>query len=287
MITNELAALTESIGLDASRRAAIIQEFKPFESIAAEWEMKAHTIVVTDEDDTETMEIARDARLELRRKRIEIENKRKSLKEGALQETKLIDGIARILKGTIEPIELHLLTQEKYAETKAAERQDALLAKRKIILDDLGCDSSIYDLVGMTDDQFIGVVDNATAGKFRRAEAEAAQKAEAEQQVLIATREREARAAKEQIERAERDAEIIRIKEEQRIARIAQDKIDASRRKEVAALKAKVTKAQNKLTSKSVSKADEIMAYLAEEFHLVEGTHYDIIKHEIQTILNK
>ena len=130
---NELQTIIEKSGLQGHKAEDIVIDFQSYFDIAAEWEEKAKTIVVTDCSQKDAMEQARKGRLFLKEKRIAIEKRRKELKEDALREGQAIDGIAKILKGLIEPIELYLEEQEKFVEIQqeAARRKAKLEADQK------------------------------------------------------------------------------------------------------------------------------------------------------------
>jgi len=121
---NQLETIVKETGLEKSKADIILAEFQDYFKVAAEWEIKAKTLIVTSEDQVAEMKMARTGRLFLRQKRITVENTRKKLKAESVREGKAIDGIANVLKALIVPIEEHLDKQEKYAINKAAEREE-------------------------------------------------------------------------------------------------------------------------------------------------------------------
>lgn len=123
---NQLITIVQQSGLEQTKAQYILDNFQNYFSIASEWEQKAKTIVITDESQKTEMKMAREARLFLREKRLDVEKARKQLKEQSLREGKAIDGIANVLKALIEPIEEYLERQEKFAEIKEAERMEVL-----------------------------------------------------------------------------------------------------------------------------------------------------------------
>lgn len=125
MKENQLAVIVKESGLEGTKAQIILEQFQDYFKIAAEWEAKAKTIVVTRADQAMEMEMARAGRLFLREKRIAIENARKKLKEDALREGKAIDGIANVLKALIVPIEEHLDAQEHFVEIENKRKEDA------------------------------------------------------------------------------------------------------------------------------------------------------------------
>lgn len=137
MEENQLALIVEQSGLEKSKAQVMLDTFQDYFKIAAEWEVKAKAIVVTDASQTGDMAMAQQGRLFLRDKRITIEKTRKDLKEQSLREGKAIDGIANVLKALIVPIEEHLAKQENFvklkAEAEVAEKaeQERVEAERK------------------------------------------------------------------------------------------------------------------------------------------------------------
>ncbi len=123
---DKIIRIIENAQLDETKSLAIKNQFAEFASVASEWESKAKSILVTDVNQKDEMKLAREGRLILKNKRVEIEKRRKSLKEESLREGQTIDAIARTLKGFIEPIEVYLEDQEKFAERKEAEERAKL-----------------------------------------------------------------------------------------------------------------------------------------------------------------
>ncbi len=104
----KLEIIVRDSGLDSTKANILLMQFQDYFKMAAEWEVKAKAIVVTDDTQVGDMQMARAGRLFLKEKRVSIEKTRKTLKEQSLREGKAIDGIANILKALIAPIEEHL-----------------------------------------------------------------------------------------------------------------------------------------------------------------------------------
>lgn len=133
-VENKLQLIVQESGLEKTKSQRLLDQFTNYFEIASEWEKKARTIVVKDENDKTEMQMARVGRLFLRDKRIAIEKVRVELKEQALREGKAIDGIANVLKALIVPIEEYLGTQEKFIEIKAqAEAEERRIEEEKRI----------------------------------------------------------------------------------------------------------------------------------------------------------
>ena len=236
--------------LETYKQEMIMEKFSKFFAIASEWERKAKEIVVTDESQKGLMKIAREGRLFLKTKRVEVENARKAMKEAALREGQTIDAIARTLKEMIEPSETHLEQQEKFVEIREAERKRERLIRRRAELEPFGYIEGAYsiNLLDASEDEYHVILEGF---KKRHQEQEKARK-ELQAQEKAAERERErirkenealrkeneakekelaiARAKALEIEREaerkrnEEEAELRRKQEEDRKALAAPDK---------------------------------------------------------------
>lgn len=133
ILENKLITVVKESGLETTKAQYILDKFQDYFALASEWESKAKSIIVTNEDQKPEMEMAKVGRLFLAKKRIDIEKARKELKEQSLREGKAIDGIANFLKALIVPIEEHLKKQEKFVELRKAEKDEAekIEAERK------------------------------------------------------------------------------------------------------------------------------------------------------------
>lgn len=123
---NQLSIIIKESGLESSKAKYILENFQNYFEIAAEWENKAKTLIVTKPDQKAEMEMARTGRLFLREKRIAIEKARKELKEQSLREGKAIDGIANVLKALIVPIEEYLDRQERFIEIEEEKKKEVV-----------------------------------------------------------------------------------------------------------------------------------------------------------------
>lgn len=116
--------------IKSTSKLSLEEHFKDFEQQATEWSEKAKSIIVEDVSQTDLMKQAREARLILRDVRLGVEKKHKELKADALTFTQMLDSIKRKLVGLIEPIEEHLMTQEKFIEIHEEKRIAQLRVKR-------------------------------------------------------------------------------------------------------------------------------------------------------------
>lgn len=159
---NTQEGLTEN-GLPAELVLVVTSKFKEYEDIATEWNKKAYEIEVTDESQVELMQQAREGRLLLKAKRIEIEKTRKRLKDQSLAEGRFIDSLAKRLFAIIEPAEGYLEIQEKYAETKEQLRKAKLKAERLELLNPYlqFVDLDAFDLSTMSEVAFTTILNGA------------------------------------------------------------------------------------------------------------------------------
>jgi hypothetical protein len=152
----------------------IKEKFQDFTQAIEEWSERANAIVVTDETQKELMVEAREGRLLLKSKRIEVEKVRKSLKEQSLSEGRLIDSVAKYLTGLIEPAEKHLELQEKFIEIQEQNKRIQLKADRTKLLEPykevIDPDSIQLDLI--TEEAFTTILNGAKfAQENKKAEA--------------------------------------------------------------------------------------------------------------------
>lgn len=73
---NKLAKIVSASGLDTQKQEYILEKFQDFFKIASEWETAAKSIVVSRPDQVAEMKMAREGRLFLKGKRVEIEKSR-------------------------------------------------------------------------------------------------------------------------------------------------------------------------------------------------------------------
>lgn len=206
----------------------------PFEE-AGEILATYQTIKVTKEDDFATMAKARSQRLSLKNIRVEVEKKRKELKEDSLRVGKAIDSVARFVKETIEPAESYLEAQEKFAEIKAAERAAKVKAERIEELMQFTNDISMYNFESMDDEKFGTLVSSLKTQ--RDAEIAAAKKLEEDRIAAIEA---------EKKRQAEVEAENAKLRAEAE-----------KREKEIAAERAKVQAETNKRLAQERAFAEE------------------------------
>jgi len=192
-MNQEITNLLENSLIEKSKSDYIIEKFSEFTKIATEWNEKANAIVVTDETQIDLMKQAREGRLLLKAKRIEIEKTRKSLKEQSLNEGRLIDTIAKSLTALVEPAEKHLDLQERFAEIQDQKRKAELKAKRyELILPYAEViDPNTLNLGLITEEAFIGILKYAKDTLEAKLETERLAKIEQEQKAKEEAEEKE------------------------------------------------------------------------------------------------
>ena len=133
-MSNKIDQLIGTGVIEKTKADYIKEKFQDFTQSIEEWSEKANAIVVTDETQKEVMLEAREGRLLLKAKRIEVEKVRKSLKEQSLNEGRLIDSVAKYLTSLIEPAEKHLELQEKFIEIQEQNKRIKIKAERTTLL---------------------------------------------------------------------------------------------------------------------------------------------------------
>lgn len=222
-----LQVIVKESGLEPTKAQVLLENFSGYFELAADWEKKAKAIVVTDEAQVAEMKMAREGRLFLRSKRLEVENTRKALKEQSLREGKAIDGIANVLKAVIVPIEEYLDDQEKFVEKKQkAEAEARQLEAEKLLREK----EEKERLEREAEERRIRAENERLQKEATEREAQAQKEREAAARKLEAERkkaeaklkaEREAREKELAVERAkaEANAEKIRKEAEERAAK--------------------------------------------------------------------
>lgn len=174
--------------------------------------LKSKTIKVKDENDNETMALARETRLALRKHRITIEKRHDELKVDSLRTGRAIDLVQRVALAEIKPVEEYLELEEKFAETKQEERRQARIAERTVELSKYTDDVSIYNYGDMADDAFailLEQVKNAFDLKNAAAEKEEADRLAAEKKEAA---ERKKREEADRVAREKAEAETAKLR---------------------------------------------------------------------------
>lgn len=206
---------------------------------AAEWTRRAREIRVTSLDQKREMKLARESRLAVRDIRINAEHARKRLKADIVRRGKAIDGAANVIKDLLEPIEIHLLEQETFAERHEQARKSALRAAREEALRALGTDPTPFANLGETDEETwlstLQAAKDAHAARLEAAREAEAVRVEAER--IVAEKREAARvaAAREKADRElavrAQEEELARVRAEQEAerAKAAAERAEADR----------------------------------------------------------
>jgi len=225
---------------------------------------------------------ARSKRLALKNIRVDVEKKRKELKEDSLRTGKAIDSVAKFVKEIIEPAEEYLEQQEKFAEIAQEGRALKLKHERIEKLMQYTDDISLYNLDEMNNDQFnalLATLKSSLEAKLAEAkkiedERIAKEKADAEEQERMRVEnarlkkeaeEREIKAAEERAkadkEKADAEAEANAKIEAERKKREA---IEAEQREERAKAEAARQKAEDeKRQSLLAPDKEKLLAFAA------------------------
>jgi len=200
----------KTTGIGHGMQAVIVENFSEPYHKACSLRKAAGKVVVKDEKDTASMQAARELHAPVRDLRLSVEKTRKALKDESLRTGQAIDGVARILKDILAPMEESLLAAATFAERLRAERMERLASGRREELTRLEFACEGFDLAMMEEASYQALLATAKAGyeklvESRRTEQER-QRAEAER-----LRAENDRLRKEQDElRKERDAEASR-----------------------------------------------------------------------------
>jgi len=223
---NQLVKVINDSGLDKTKAQILLDNFSNYFDIASDWENKTKALVITDVNQVAEMKMAREGRLFLKGKRLDVEHTRKSLKEASLREGQTIDAIARILTNLITPIEQQLEDKEKFAEIQEAKRKAELKALRdQEVLPYIEFVPFGIDL-GALDETGYRTIFNGAKAQYE-AKIEAEKRAEAER---IAREKAEA----EERERIRQENERLKkeVEERERLAQIERDRIEKEREAE-------------------------------------------------------
>jgi hypothetical protein len=265
-MSQELNKLLENPSIAQTKLDYIKSEFIDFTSVAEEWKEKAYSIVVTDESQTDLMEQAKEGKKLLKAKRIEIEKKRKLLKEQSLNEGRLIDSVAKHLTSLIEPAEKYLEVQEKYAEQKEWERKQDLKRERYLLLEPYleVIDPNTIQLDIISEEAFTTILNGAKYGLEQK---------RAEEKRL-----EEERIALQEKDRLERETMQNELQAERERNSAIQKALDEAKQKEkTATIKLKEVSVELKTIKKTQDEIVEAVEGFDDELELLKAkcNHYE------------
>lgn len=171
---------------DAQRTLALFQD--SFDELA-KWELAEREIVVKDENDFNSMQLARNLRLNVRNIRTAGANLKKEQKRDLLIKERYIDSIYGSLESLCKMVENRALDKEETIERLMEAKRQRVFSERALILTELGYTYQHLDLINMPDNVFDGVVNDAKdlkelreAKALKQLELEKEAEAEAERQ---------------------------------------------------------------------------------------------------------
>lgn len=225
----------------------VIAEYQGISELANIPELleRGQRIKIEDENQFNEIKEAREIRLDLKRARVAVDNRRKKLKEDIIRKGKAFDGVANILKDMIVPVEKHLDEQENFVTRLEEKRLSAIAEIRSAELKRYGVDTQYYDLRQMSGAGYVQLLESsrlafesvrATEKKIADEQAQR-EKAEAEEHEKVKLENERLKA--ESIKRDKEKAERTKIETEQRAAadaklkaeQLAKEKAEAEVRK--------------------------------------------------------
>jgi septal ring factor EnvC (AmiA/AmiB activator) len=171
---------------ELSKADAVVAKFRPYMELT-----------VASVNDKEGLKRVHDARMEVRRVRIDLEKSRKALVEDSVAFQKKVNAEAKRINGLIEPIETHLENQEAIVEREKErlrkieeDRQREILTERLNDLAAVGFAMNPTFVQMMSEEDYAKLLDEKTAAfeAEQQRKIEEAAKAEAERKRLEAER---------------------------------------------------------------------------------------------------
>lgn len=219
---NEMLQVINKSGLKKTESQFLLERFQGFFDQASVWEAKAKALVVTDASQKKEMKEAREGRLALKSIRVETEKTRKSLKENIVKQGKAIDGVAKVIKSLIEPIEQHLDEQEKFVERQEQKRIEDLRAERAEALAPYGPEfNGAIRLGELSEEDFNTLFESVKGGFLAKQQAEQErieqEKAEAEERERLRQENEKLRLQVEATKREIEAREAAKIAEQEKL----------------------------------------------------------------------
>ena len=270
---NAIQVIAKENNLSNDSAQSMQNVFTPYFDLAKKASEEAKSIVVTSEDQTDLMKQAREQRLVLKNIRVEVEKKRKDMKDESWRFGKAVDGMANIIKFLIVPIEEHLQLQEDFAKIQEEKRLTELAEKRLSELEKYEVFGFEYNLKIMSDDTYNQLLENSkTAFEHRqevaRKEGEAlieAEKKRAEDDKRI--REENEKLKKEALEREQKEKVEAekRTKERKKLEEKLKKEAEARKKLEIEAKKRNEEERKAKEESERIAKEEELAKLKAEK----------------------
>lgn len=190
--------------------AAAVATYSPTDAALAALREECMPLRTNGVDDKRAFSLVVEKRREVKKLRVAVEKRRKELKAGVLEYGRGIDGAAKEITAKLEPIEAHLIEQEKLVtdevariEREAEEARQAKLRDRMQALAAVGHHALPMEVRALDEDGYQLLLDTVTHAHEEKLRAEAKAKAE-----------REAEEARLREEREKLDAERAAIAKE-------------------------------------------------------------------------
>ena len=249
-----------------------ITPFASFTDKATALVMIANEVAKIDPNDPESSKLARTTRLDLKKLRCDIENRRKELVEDLNKETGAINTTARKFKELIEPLETKLLETEEHAERLEAKRiGDLKEAREAEFAPFTTLDVRAFSLEKLTEAEYSAFLadcqqqtkDRAAKAEQDKREAEAKEAADKAERERIAAENERLRAEAAENERKladerKRAAEALAAQAES--ARLAREAKEAAEKALTDARKAQEAKEREESAAKLKADLDRIAA---------------------------
>jgi hypothetical protein len=283
-------APTEAVALDLTEipamqleimpRANGVAKFAPLVASLPDAEARAASLAIATEDTDETITQksadARRLRLDgFRAVRLEAAKIHKELKSGINEIAKRFDGAEREIRQRCERTEDALMEIERYAETKAEERRQALRAARAAQINPYLTSAPAVDLTDMSEEEFAAALADARElFELREARAKAAEEArvKAEQEAEERRKEEaEAAAAERARLEKEREEERIRLQQEAAAARAKAEEAEKRMKAEREAAAAEQKKRDEALAAERRQLADEAQRIAIERARVLDA----------------
>jgi hypothetical protein len=251
-----------TVGMKDKDKTALTTAYNPLAEGLTSLLEKAKNVKVATVEDVDAMTEARKIRLDLRSIRVNVEKKRKELKDDVLLQGRAIDGFANIIKAKIIPVEKLLQDQEDFVEREQVRIAQELDNSRAV---EIGAHTDTDYGVGVLGDMSAEVYGQLLSG----AKIAKAQQVEAERK---AESEKAERMEKEAKEKADLIAENKRLADAQKQAdkkakteRDKAEKIRKATQKKHDAEKAKAEKLRLETEAKAKKERDDAQALIDAE----------------------
>lgn len=264
-MTNKLVAVVQTAELDQNKTDQLMKTFGGFYREAKFVVDDFKALKVAGVDDTDTMQKAREARLELARIRVKANKTRKQLKEQSLREGRAIQGVYNIIEALIKPVEQHLLEQEQYAERIKAEEEARIEAQRHAKLSQYTDDADLQSLHpnDLSNESFEKLLETYKFAFEAKKKAEA--EAEKERQAKIEADRKEQERIRKENERLKKEAEKREKSEAKKRAEEAKKLEKERKAREAAEAKLKAEKEAREREEREAREAAEAKKKAEEE----------------------